>query len=117
MASVNRFFVSGKFQHAEEKQVGALRIVEMSIVFDEQKKGGAVQKSPLKISCFGNEAKTASNLQTGTPLVVEGKISVREYQKDGQTKSFTGFLADRIQAFGAQPQQQGGVDDDFSVPF
>ena len=52
----------------------------------------------IPISLFGKSAKVASKiLKKGTPVLVYGRIQIRSYKKDGQTKWMTEVIANNFQ--------------------
>lgn len=100
MASVNTFILSGTVRaQAESKQYGATSVVKLPLTVEEERKG-TVHQAPVEVTLFGQTASAALSLAVGTQVVVQGKISVRQYEKNGEPKSFTDLVGFAVQAFG-----------------
>src|SRR3954454_11955311 len=58
----------------------------------------------------------ANYLLKGKQVYVEGRISNRKYEKDGETKYFTEIIADDVILLGGRGESGGGSAEDFSQP-
>jgi len=47
-------------------------------------------------------AEKAANMTKGTQVFIRGEIQYREWEKDGQKKSITEILADKVEPFEAR---------------
>jgi single-strand DNA-binding protein len=54
-----------------------------------------------KVVCWGKLAEKAANMTKGTQVFIRGEIQYREWEKDGQKKSITEILADKVEPFSA----------------
>lgn len=60
-----------------------------------------------KIVCFGKLADFVANyLQKGMTVAIEGKLSYREYEKDGSRHCFTEIIADNVDIVGQRLEQR-----------
>jgi single-strand DNA-binding protein len=58
----------------------------------------------------------ANYLLKGKQVYVEGRISNRKYEKDGETKYFTEIVADDVILLGGRGEGGGGGGDEFGQP-
>src|SRR3954471_2333134 len=58
----------------------------------------------------------ANYLLKGKQIYVEGRISNRKYEKDGETKYFTEIVADEVILLGGRGESGGAGAEDFGQP-
>ena len=82
--------------------------------------GKSVIQFNLAVNKYGNEGadfipvqvwgKTAENLvkfqSKGSQIAVNGRISVENYEKDGQKRSFTKVIANEVEFLGSRQQEK-----------
>ena len=82
--------------------------------------GKSVVQFNLAVNKYGNEGadfipvqvwgKTAENLvkfqSKGSQIAVNGRISVENYEKDGQKRSFTKVIANEVEFLGSRQQEK-----------
>lgn len=60
-----------------------------------------------KIVCFGKLADFVANyMQKGTTVAIDGKLSYREYEKDGNRHCFTEIIAENVYIAGMRQDQR-----------
>ena len=73
------------------------------------------------ISCWGYGANHAMKyLSKGDPVLIEGSIQYRKYEKDGETKYFTTIKASKVQSLKGKDQDGAPTpdkDDSDTLPF
>ncbi len=55
-------------------------------------------------------------VKKGTQLYIEGKITSRSYEKDGQTRYFTEIVANEMKMLGSRNSGQGSNSSDLPMP-
>ena len=53
----------------------------------------------------------------GKQVAIEGKLQIRQYEKDGQKKDITEIIVDSIQFLGGEKKQEQATNFDDSFPF
>ena len=103
MASLNKFMGIGNLgRDAELRYTAAgLPMIKFSIALSESRKKGdewQTETTWLNVTQFGDAAERASQyLNKGASVYVEGKITVRSWDKDDGTKGYaTEILADKV---------------------
>lgn len=89
-----------------------------TLAVQRPKAKGAQRAEADFISCVAwehNAEFAAKYLQKGSPILVEGRISTRNYEKNGQKVYVTEVIVDRFEFTGPKPQQQSTVADGFGA--
>lgn len=62
----------------------------------------------IKVTCWDSRAEAVSEMRKGTPVIVTGRINVRQYEKKDGSKGFsTEIAADNIAIQVKAPKAQG----------
>ena len=109
MRGVNKVILIGHLGKDPEVQTfeGGRMLAKFTLATTEtykDKTGTKVDKTEWhNISMWGVQADIAQKyLRKGTPIYLEGKISTREYEKDGVKKYFTEIIADSFNMLGGK---------------
>ena len=71
------------------------------------KAGGNEHTEWFNAVCFDKTAEIAGQyLKKGGPVLLEGRLETKDYEKDGEKKRFTSFLVSRVTLLGGK--QDGG---------
>lgn len=103
MASLNKVFLIGRLgADVTLRSAGAQSVASFRIATDESytdKSGQRVERTEWhSITVWGKAADHCANyLAKGSNVFVEGKLTTREYEKDGQKRYATEIKADRVQ--------------------
>jgi single-strand DNA-binding protein len=103
MASLNKVFLIGRLgADVTLRSAGSQSVASFRIATDESytdKSGQRVERTEWhSISVWGKSAEHCANyLAKGSNVFVEGKLTTREYEKDGQKRYVTEVKADRVQ--------------------
>jgi len=98
----------------ETKQVGDSQVANFRIGVSERFKGrdGQQQERTEWLNCvaWGGLAKVAGEyLRKGAPVMIEGKLVTRSYDKDGEKRYVTDVRLDNLQLLGGKAVVQGAV--------
>jgi single-strand DNA-binding protein len=109
MRGVNKVILIGHLGKDPEVQTfeGGRMLAKFTLATTESykdKTGTKVEKTEWhNISMWGVQADIAQKyLRKGTPIYLEGKISTREYEKDGVKKYFTEIIAETFNMLGGK---------------
>jgi single-strand DNA-binding protein len=115
MRGVNKVILLGHLGKDPEVQTfdGGRMLAKFTLATTEtykDKAGQKVEKTEWhNISMWGVQADIAQKyLRKGTPIYLEGKISTREYEKDGVKKYFTEIIAETFNMLGGKENNSGG---------
>jgi single-strand DNA-binding protein len=103
MASLNKVFLIGRLgADVSLRSAGSQSVASFRIATDESytdKSGQRVERTEWhSITVWGKAADHCANyLSKGSNVFVEGKLTTREYEKDGQKRYVTEVKADRVQ--------------------
>jgi single-strand DNA-binding protein len=103
MASLNKVFLIGRLgADVSLRSAGSQSVASFRIATDESytdKSGQRVERTEWhSITVWGKAADHCANyLSKGSNVFVEGKLTTREYEKDGQKRYTTEVKADRVQ--------------------
>lgn len=117
--SLNRVILIGRLTRDPELRYSpsGVPVASFTLAVDRNQSG---EKEADFIPCkaFQKSAEFASNyLGKGRLCAVEGRISVRRYEKDGQQHTFTEVLCDRLQGLDRPKDGQAVPDLDGEDPF
>ncbi|MEY4875230.1 MAG: single-strand binding protein [Bacteroidota bacterium] len=114
MRGVNKVILIGHLGKDPEVQTfeGGRMLAKFSLATTESykdKTGNKVDKTEWhNITMWGVQADIAQKyLRKGTPIYLEGKISTREYEKDGVKKYFTEIVAETFNMLGGKESGTG----------
>ena len=103
MASLNKVFLIGRLgADVTLRTAGSQSVASFRIATDESytdKSGQRVERTEWhSITVWGKAADHCANyLGKGSNVFIEGKLTTREYEKDGQKRYTTEIKADRVQ--------------------
>ena len=103
MASSNKVFLIGRLgADVTIRTAGTQSVASYRIATDESytdKNGQRIDRAEWhSITVWGKQADHCANyLSKGSNVFVEGKLSTREYEKDGQKRYATEIKAERVQ--------------------
>ncbi len=115
MASFNRVILMGNLTKDPEVRyapsgtaVGDLRMA----VSRRYKSGDGQEKEEtcyVSVTVWGRQAETCGEyLSKGRPVLVEGRLKLDEWEKDGQKHSRLSVVAERVQFLGGRPDGGSG---------
>lgn len=129
--NLNSVVIGGRIGRDIEPKFSAAGkcIAKFSVAIDDGY-GDNKRTNWVPVTCFDKLAESvAQYCGKGSEVVVEGRISVNQYEKDGEKKTFTEVIANRVH-FGAKGNSGGGngatqsdgpagggYDDGDSIPF
>jgi single-strand DNA-binding protein len=119
MASVNKVILVGRLGQDPESRYlpSGTAVCNISVATSEKFKrdGEDVEETTWhRVSMFGKQAEVAGQyLKKGSLVFIEGKISVRKYDKDGEERTAFEVRADRMQMLGSKGNgsQSGGAEE------
>jgi single-strand DNA-binding protein len=128
MSSLNNCQFIGRLgKDPEVKAVGGSTVANFSIACDEKwkdKNGVAQQRCEwVRIAAWGKLAELCGEyLRKGRQVYVSGRMSTREYEKDGQKRYSTEIVADKVVFLGSKgdggqqhdSEREAGSDDDLA---
>jgi single-strand DNA-binding protein len=120
MGSVNRVILVGHLGRDAELKFtpSGFAIADISIATSERRKGrdGAWQEQTEwhRVKVLGKQAESLQDyLKKGTQIYVEGRLETRSWDtKDGQKRSVTEIVADRVTLLGSRASQDGAQQHD-----
>ena len=139
MANLNKVFLMGNLTRPPELRYTpsgtAVADLRMAVNRNYTTQGGEKREDTcfLTVVVWGKQAESCGEyLDKGSPILVEGRLQTRDWEaKDGQKRTVTEIVAERVQFMGrgkgvatpaavpaaAEPftEEPGGADDD--VPF
>ncbi len=108
MASFNRVILIGNLTRDPEVRYlpSGMTVVDLRLAVTRRYKtqSGEVKEDPcfVDVSVFGRQAENCNQyLAKGSPILVEGRLQYREWEKDGQKRSRLSVVAERIQFLGS----------------
>ena len=119
---VNRFVVGGNLtRDPETREVGDSTVTNFTIAHNPGRDKPAIF---FRVDAWGRLGETcAQYLGKGSQAVVDGRLQVREYESNGETRTSLEIRADNVQFVGGRPEGQGsathagGDDDDDPISF
>lgn len=123
MASFNRVILLGNLTRGIElkyAQSGTV-IANFSLAVNDsyKDKDGNRKDKPcfVDITAFGRTAEVASEyLSKGSQALVEGRLVLEQWEKDGQKRSKLSVTCDRLQLLGSKPGENQQQDRQMSLP-
>ena len=139
MASYNRVILIGNLTRDIELSYtpGGLAVTENCVAVNDRRKNGTgewiEEATFVDVTLFGRIAEVCSEyLSKGSPIMVEGRLKLDQWEKDGQKRSKLYVIGERMQLSGARegggsggsgggkrrPQQvaEPSGDEEYSVP-
>lgn len=118
MPSLNRVFLMGNLTRDPELKYtqSGLAVCDFGLAVNRKyKTGGGEDREEVlfvDVSAFGKQAETASEyLRKGRGVLVEGRLKLDQWEKDGQKRSKHTVVADRVHFLGGKGTQDAAADD------
>jgi single-strand DNA-binding protein len=104
MASLNKVLLIGRLTRDPEKRStpSGMAVAELGMAVNRRYKASSGEDREetcfLNVTVWGKTAELcAEYLRKGSPLFVEGRLKLDEWEKDGQKRSKLGVVAERVQ--------------------
>ena len=113
---MNKILLTGNLTKDIELKVaeGGTNIVSCSIAVKGYNKDDV---DFINLKAFGKTAEFMSNyLKKGSKIGVEGRLSVRSYEKNNEKRTFTEVIVDRVE-FLDKKQKQDDTISESDIPF
>ena len=115
MASLNRVFLIGNLTRDPEVRYipsgEAIATLRLAVSRKYKTKTGEERDDTcfLNVEVWGRQGQTCGEyLSKGSPVFVEGRLKLDEWEKDGQKHSRLGVVAERVQFLGSRRSGAGG---------
>lgn len=104
MASLNKVLLIGRLTRDPEKRAtpSGMAVAELGLAVNRRYKANNGEDREevcyVNVTVWGKQAETcAEYLRKGSPIFVEGRLKLDEWEKDGQKRSKLGVVAERVQ--------------------
>ncbi len=120
MASFNRVIVMGNLTRDPELRYTAGRkaVSDVGLAINDRikKEGEWVEETTfVDVTLWGRTAEVANEyLAKGSPVLIEGRLKLETWEKDGQKRSKLKIVCDRMQMIGSR--KNGNAADDNAPP-
>ncbi|HMP77257.1 MAG TPA: single-stranded DNA-binding protein [Kiritimatiellia bacterium] len=115
MASLNKVLLIGRLTRDPEKRStpSGMAVAELGMAVNRRYKASNGEDREetcfLNVTVWGKTAELcAEYLRKGSPLFVEGRLKLDEWEKDGQKRSKLGVVAERVQFLDSGSRGGGG---------
>ena len=116
MASFNKVILMGNLTRDPELKYTpqGTPVAKLGLAVNEQYKtaAGEVKKKVifLNVVVWGKSGENCNKfLSKGRPVLVEGKLSTRSWEKDGQKHQVTEIVAEQVTFLGTAPKPEGST--------
>ena len=112
MAAFNKVILIGNLTRDPELRYTpqGTAVVNITIAVNRKYKSGEEMKEDvafIPVVLWGKTAEIVHQYcKKGSPLMVEGRISTRSWEKDGQKQFKTEIVGEQIQLLGKKPEQE-----------
>lgn len=113
MASFNKVVLLGNLTRDIELKYtqGGTAVCDIGLAVNErEKRGNEWVESTVFVDCtaFGRTAEVASEYASkGSPILIEGRLKLDQWEQDGQRRSKLKVVVDRLQLLGSRSDQGG----------
>lgn len=101
MPSMNHVILAGYLKAKPELRrtsKSGLASATMSVTIGRRRKNGTTDVTVVPLTALGRLAEVAhAYLERGSPLLIEGRLETRAYEKDDESRFFTGVLIKELQ--------------------
>lgn len=104
MASLNKVLLIGRLTRDPEKRStpSGMAVAELGLAVNRRYKANNGEDREevcyVNVTVWGKQAETCGEyLRKGSPIFVEGRLKLDEWEKDGQKRSKLGVVAERVQ--------------------
>jgi single-strand DNA-binding protein len=108
MASLNKVLLMGNLTRDPETRFtpSGTAVGDLGLAVNRRFRGTDGQDREetcfVRVTVWGRQAETGGEyLRKGSPVLVEGRLKLDEWEKDGQKQSRLGVVAERVQFIGA----------------
>lgn len=114
MASFNRVVLVGNLTRDVELRYtqGGTAVTEIGLAVNDRVKKNDEwidEATFVDITLWGRLAEVAGQyLGKGAPILIEGRLKLEQWEKDGQKRSKLGVVAEKMQMLGGKQQDGGG---------
>lgn len=115
MASYNRVILIGNLTRDIELRYtpGGLAVTENCVAVNDRRKNSSgewiEEATFVDVTLFGRIAEVCSEyLSKGSPIMVEGRLKLDQWEKDGQKRSKLYVIGERMQLIGGRDGGGGG---------
>jgi single-strand DNA-binding protein len=119
MASFNRVVLVGNVTRDVELRVlgSGTSVADIGMAVNDRYKNKAGEwvdePTYVDVSAWGRTAEVASEyLQKGSPVLIEGRLKLETWEKDGQKRSKLKVVCEKLQLLGQKGQRQSGAEDE-----
>ena len=123
MASYNRVILVGNLTRNPELRYtpSGTAVAEIGLAVNDRVKRGdewVDETTFVDVTLWARTAETASQyLSKGSSVLIEGRLKLDSWEKDGQKRSKLRVIADKMQLLGGKPQQsQDNYDQSYQQP-
>ncbi len=118
----NSILLTGRItKDLELKQAGQTQKCDFVLAVDRDfAKEGQQKTDFINITVFGKTAENLCKYQgKGSKILVLGSLNIDQYQKDGENRTFTKVIANKIEFLENKGKSSGfeAVNDDEDIPF
>lgn len=115
MADLNKVFLAGNLTRDPEVRhtPGGLAVSDLRMAINrryrDQHDKDREEVVYVSVTVWGKQAETCGQYLTkGSPVLVEGRLKLDEWEKDGQKQSRLGVVAERVQFLSNRGSSGGG---------
>ena len=115
MADFNKVILLGRITREIEVRTtrSGTSVAEIGMATNERRKGAngewEDQTTFVDVTFFGRTAEVAGEwLGKGSPVMIEGRLKLDQWEKDGQKRSKLSVVADKMVMIGGKGEGQGG---------
>lgn len=116
MASYNRVILVGNFTRDIELKYtpGGTAVTEVGLAVNDRRKSASTGEYVeevvfVEVTIWGRTAEVASEyLHKGSPVLIEGRLKLDQWEKDGQKRSKLRVVCERMQMLGSRSDSEGG---------
>ncbi|HMP73199.1 MAG TPA: single-stranded DNA-binding protein [Kiritimatiellia bacterium] len=125
MASFNKVILMGNLTRDPELRhiSSGTAVTELRLAINRQYRSGSGEDREevvyVSVDVWGRQAETCGEyLKKGSPVMVEGRLKLDEWEKDGKKMSKLGVVAERVQFLGSPRRgaMADGPDDGGGAP-
>lgn len=109
MADLNKVILAGNLTRDPEVRhtPSGMAVADLGMAINRRYKDNTGKDREevvyVKVTVWGKQAETSGQyLSKGSPLLVEGRLKLDEWEKDGQKQSRLGVVAERVQFLGGR---------------
>lgn len=129
MASMNKVYLMGNLVRDPEMKFlqNSTAVCNFSVALNRKwKSSGGEWKDEVtfvRVESWGKQAEACGEyLKKGSPVLVEGRLKLHEWEKDGQKRTLLCVVAERVQFLNGQRQDHGNAEvqdgpPDEDIPF